>query len=477
MNFLVKAIHRSATLNLKRTLAFAVVVPLLLMTALSGLFLWQIRHLLDTSRSVARSDQVIAQARNVEKLLVDMETGMRGYLYLLEPVFLGPYTRARAEIEPQWSVLEDLVKDNPSQLKRVQESRVVAQAWMSNAAFRIGNAKTRQSKEELLSRAMRGKDLMDSLRADFRVILDDQTRIRDERRLATEQTTRWTLGSGLGIALIWGLMIALWTRRQIVGIASTYEKALGDLAGAQKALHEINEQLEVKVQERTVALTSSNAELEAFCYSVSHDLRAPLRGIDGFSQALLEDYGNVLDAQGKQYLKFVREGIQQMGKLIDDLLNLSRLTRIEMRKESFDLSEVARIIGERLRRENPDRTVHFTAQPGIQVEGDRGLLEAVIENLLANAWKFTAKKPDARIEFGQKETPEGRVLFVKDNGAGFDMAYISKLFGAFQRLHSPNEFKGTGVGLATVRRVIHRHGGRIWAEATVGQGASFYFTL
>ena len=217
--------------------------------------------------------------------------------------------------------------------------------------------------------------------------------------------------------------------------------------------------------------------MEAFAYSVSHDLRAPLRSIDGFSQALLEDCADELDTQGKDYLERVRAGCQHMGQLIDDLLNLSRLTRREMHREAVDLSELAERIATRLRQAQAERQVEFVVVNDLIVQGDRTLLQVVLENLLGNAWKFTGTHPRARIEFGVAEVEGQPAYFVRDNGVGFDMAYADKLFGAFQRLHTVEEFPGTGIGLATVQRIVHRHGGRVWAEGAVEQGATFYFTL
>ncbi len=214
-----------------------------------------------------------------------------------------------------------------------------------------------------------------------------------------------------------------------------------------------------------------------FAYSVSHDLRAPLRSIDGFSQVLMEDYGAQLDEAGRDSLRRVRAATQRMGTLIDDLLKLARVTRAEMRTEVVDLGVMARDIAAELQRTTPERQVEFAIAQGLEARGDARLLRVALENLLGNSWKYTAKQPKPKIEFGSIEENGGRAFLVRDNGAGFDMQYADKLFGVFQRLHSVSEFEGTGVGLATVRRIIVRHGGRIWAEGAVDQGATFYFTL
>ena len=224
-------------------------------------------------------------------------------------------------------------------------------------------------------------------------------------------------------------------------------------------------------------LMQANKELEAFSYSVSHDLRAPLRAIDGFSQALLEDYEDKLDEEGKDYLHRVRAGCQRMGHLIDDILSLSRVTRSEMQRAKVDMTALAHTIASELHNMHPDRQAEFAIEKGVIGEGDPRMLRVLLENLLNNAWKFTQKEPFTRIEFGVSKNDGREVYCVHDNGVGFDMTYADKMFTAFQRLHKADEFDGTGVGLATAQRIIYRHGGRIWAEGVVGQGATFFFTL
>jgi signal transduction histidine kinase len=240
---------------------------------------------------------------------------------------------------------------------------------------------------------------------------------------------------------------------------------------------ELNAELEDRVRDRTAQLEAANHELEAFSYSVSHDLRAPLRAIDGFSQALIEDFPNDVPEEAQRYLSRIRAGTARMGQLIEDLLNLSRLSRGTLQRTEVDVSELARQILAELRLREPGRQVDAYVWDGLHADADAQLLRVVFDNLIGNAWKFTARVEHPRIEVGAMRDGERRVFFVRDNGAGFDMRFADKLFSPFQRLHGAQEFSGTGIGLATVQRVVHRHGGRIWADAHVGKGAAFYFTL
>jgi PAS domain S-box-containing protein len=337
-----------------------------------------------------------------------------------------------------------------------------------NSAFATSCGK--QTPEELSGKTdfdIWPKKLAEKYRADDAEILKQKMPIHVEETIFDLGQTKWfeTFKNPI-----------LDETRQVIGTTG-FARDITERKQVEEEIRLLNTELEQRVRERTVQLETTNKELEAFSYSVSHDLRAPLRGIDGWSQALLEDYHDKLDEQGRQYIERVRSETQRMGHLIDDMLKLSRVTRAEMTRERVDLSALAQAIAERLKDNEPRRQVDFNIQAGLTAQGDSYLLEVALANLLDNAFKFSGKRAEARIEFGQTESQGQRVFFVRDNGAGFDMAYSQKLFGTFQRMHKATEFPGTGVGLATVQRVVHRHGGRVWAEAEVERGATFYFTL
>jgi light-regulated signal transduction histidine kinase (bacteriophytochrome) len=263
---------------------------------------------------------------------------------------------------------------------------------------------------------------------------------------------------------------------EIREIGESYNALMETLRLREEQLRNFNQDLEERIHQRTQALEAANKELEAFSYSASHDLRAPLRAIDGFGQALMEDFGSSLDPVAQNYLHRMCDAARRMSELIDNLLKLSRVTRYEMQVASLDMSELAEAVASQLREQYPDRKVDFRVAPGMQVRADPNLLRIALDNLIGNAWKYTGQIATPEVVFEKFDRDHETVYVLRDNGAGFDMRFADKLFGAFQRLHG-KEFEGTGIGLAIVQRILIRHGGRIWAEAQVDTGASFYFTL
>lgn len=266
-------------------------------------------------------------------------------------------------------------------------------------------------------------------------------------------------------------------KRKVEALNVQLQREVEERQRAQEEIRNLNRALELRVIEQGVDLASSNRELAVFSYSASHDLRAPLRAMDGFCQALLEDYADRLDDDGKDLLRRVRAASQHTDRLIDGLLELSQTVRSEIRRASVDLSTMAQTIALELQKSDPVRRVEFAVSPGLAVNADPKMMRIVLEKLLGNAWKFTSKHQQARIEVGTTEHEGERAYFVRDDGAGFDMRYADKLFGPFQRLHAQKEFEGTGIGLATVQRIIDRHGGRLWAEGKVEQGATVFMTV
>jgi light-regulated signal transduction histidine kinase (bacteriophytochrome) len=322
-------------------------------------------------------------------------------------------------------------------------------------------------------------DRMDSVQLTIHNIEAEEQSLLAERTVDAASARRWVWGSfTLAFVLDFLLLVAAFEQLVRAGRArERIEASSEEIAGLNRQLTEVNEELESRVAQRTRELEESNEELEAFSYSVSHDLRAPLRTIDGFSLALEEDFAEKLDADGRDYISRVRNGVQRMGMLIDALLQLSRVTRSDVQRELVDLSQLATLVFREIQAGDPAREVNWIAQPGVIAEADPRLMRIAFENLIGNAWKFTARTPDATVTFGSSPENGKTVYFVRDNGAGFDMTYVDRLFTAFQRLHGDREFKGSGIGLATVSRIIRRHHGSIWAEGEPGKGATFFFTL
>jgi len=469
-----------------------------------------VKVLLSNEAWVQHTLQVIDQVEIIMGSAKDAETGNRGFLITGDENYLEPYTRAVQQLPAEIDAFASLIADNPYQRQRLFDLRAVLDERLELLAQGIAERRAGNRDEvRLLVLSGTGKAEMDHLRR----IADDME--AEEQRLLVRRTAaahRSSVQARLTIALASALDLVLLVlmfrylarertlRVEKERVAAQLAAAKAETEAKAAELLTLNDQLEERVAKRTSELETANRELEAFSYSVSHDLRAPLRTIDGFSLALEEDYGAAVDAVGKDYIRRVRSGVQRMGQLIDALLQLSRITRADLVRERFDMGEVARTVvseielgiqsasksngtsngngtssGNGTETSHEIKPVQFHIEPGPEAVGDPKLMRVALENLLGNAVKFSSKVPTPVVEFGWD--PSAEAWFVKDNGAGFDMYYSNKLFNAFNRLHGDKDFKGSGIGLATVARVVHRHHGRIWADSVVGRGATFWFTL
>jgi signal transduction histidine kinase len=445
-----------------------------------------VRSLLESEAWLAHTWEVMGQEERIMQLLDAAESSARGYVLSSgRQAMLGPFRTAQQELPKQMEQFRDLTLDNPEQQKNLSELKGVVQRRLdllqslvdtredSGMRSSIAMVDTGAGEAEMI----RARALLDSMEGEERKLLAN-------RGIEVHQDGVRTMFA-IGLACVLDLLM--------IGLVSWYLGRERDMrlaaeesavklseatTAAQRSAEEVsilNAELEQRVQERTAELESTNRELEAFSYSVSHDLRAPLRTIDGFSLALMEDYADVVDETGRDYIKRVRTGVQRMGQLIDALLQLSRITRAELVRETIQPVAIAQSVIAALKEENPERNMTFTVTPGPLAQADPKLVQVALENLLGNAVKFTSRKEHAEISFGWDAAKNA--WRVQDNGAGFDMHYADKLFNAFNRLHGDKDFKGSGIGLATVARVIRRHHGRIWADSTVNDGATFWFTL
>jgi len=414
---------------------------------------------------VLRSHQVTGAVQEVFTDLADAESAQRAYLATGDPGQRQAFRTASLAIPMTVQRLSGLVQDRPEQWARAQE---------------LG--KGLAARVDWLERAGPSQDaphqtVPDALRAQA------GTLIREEKLMLAERERRFN--RHYREAQAFSTAIAMLRLASLAGILLLLLRHVARREESEQRLHEselrlleLNRELEQRVGERTAQLESTIKELESFNYSVSHDLRSPLRGIDGFSQVLVEEYSGRLDETGRHYLSRIRLGAQRMGQLIDGLLRMSRLNRSPLERVDLDLSALFREVAADLASSGPERRVEVVISDGIRVRADRQMMRVVLENLLNNAWKFTARNERPRVEVDQLVAGDGaRTISVRDNGVGFDMAFAEKLFQAFQRLHADPEFAGTGIGLAIVRRIIQRHGGRVWAEAEPGAGATVFFTI
>ena len=429
--------------------------------------------------------RVINQVEQIMSLSKDAETGSRGFLITNDESYLEPYTQAISFLPAQLDTFQSLTAEDPSQQQRIVEIRAVLEERLSLLKQGIDLRRAGSTDDvHALVVSGTGKAQMDHLRQLANDAKAEERRllaIRNKEVVMSAKRARQTLLLATGLDLILIILMFRYFSRErrmrfeALATASALATSRAQIVENAEEIQQLNVTLEERVRQRTTELENTNRELEAFSYSVSHDLRAPLRTIDGFSLALEEDYTDAVDEVGRDYIKRVRAGVQRMGGLIDALLQLSRVTRADITPEPLDLSALAENVAANVQEENPERPLNLTIEPGLRVEADPKLLRVALENLFGNAAKFTGKVDHPIIQFGWDQKEEA--YFIRDNGAGFDMHYSDKLFGAFNRLHGDKDFKGSGIGLATVARVIGRHHGRIWAHAEVDHGATFFFTV
>ncbi len=461
--------HYTNPQEFKKILIQATLLPIALSLFLSVLFIQQVYSVLDENQKVRHSDEVLNVAGESLKLVLDSETSFRGYVITKNDEYLVPWNQARSQFNEISGQLLKMVSDNSIQSTQVLKIKNLYDSWNTEALETLAYREKFNRDTPLEAQKMR-KELMNAIRANFDEFISTERQIRNKRWDDAEETSRKAIYIIIGLGIFLGCTLATMSLLQLKQLSNNYTTAYSSLSAA-------TDHLEETVAQRTHELTMVNRELEAFSYSVSHDLRAPLRGIDGFSQILVEDYGDKLDGEAIRYLGFIRSGVQKMGILIDDLINLSRLTRAEFNLVEVDLSVVAAEIIKELQLQNPERKVEFINFNSHNILADAGLLRAALQNLISNAWKYSKTKDVSHIELGQVIKDGIVTYYVKDNGVGFDMRFYDKLFQPFQRLHNKDQFDGSGIGLATVARIIRRHNGTIWAESELGQGSIFYFTL
>jgi signal transduction histidine kinase len=430
----------------------------MLLVVLTGTALTAVGKTVEDLRRVARTHELIAQVRRARIALGEVEVAARDHLLTGDRARLAGSERARQAIHRHLARAREVADDDPDERVRVEAltARVEERLRSLDATAAARGTGT-------LDPAAAAAAVEKGARQDDRIHdVADEVLDRAEARLSRDasEADEAAVARNVGVAGVLCLTLAL-----LAGGFFFVRRELRRRLAAEAGL-----------REATRVAEASSRELEAFSYTLAHDLRAPLRAIDGFAQALVEDAEPRLEAPERDFLRRIRAAAQRMGTLIDDLLDLARITRTRFVRESVDLSATAAAVVEELRSADPGRDVEVVVQPGLTAEGDRRLLRVALENLLGNAWKYTSKKPRARIEFARVATAPPTYV-VRDDGAGFDMAYAGRLFAPFQRLHGEAEFPGTGIGLAGVQRIVHRHGGTVRAEGKVGEGASFYFTL
>ena len=465
------------TVEFRRLLTRAFLIPAILLALLAVALGGGVALLVRQARLTQRSDMVLAQSARLRELLVDRETGLRGYLLSGDRAFLVPLERADRLLIETEGKLRRLISEDPDQLARLEIVASMAQQWSSYAVHEralfesgqdyIHHFRTGEGVQRLASML----EVLDTLGESEQV----RRRERAEHAALTGRLLFWLSLVCVGtLALVLGHA----SRRQLLALARSHGEAVVAMEEREQRIRELNASLEQRVTERTQALAAVNAELEAFTSTVSHDLRAPLRQLGGFTRLLDESAGPRLDARERSYVTMLRSTAAEAVQMVDDLLSFSRVSRADLRSRPVDLNAVLGSARDGLLHEQEGREVEWVIHPLPTVQGDPTMLLLVLRNLLSNALKYTRSRRPACVEVGTVNMPGAEdIVYVRDNGVGFDMKYAHKLFGVFQRLHRADQFEGSGIGLAHVRRIVQRHGGRVWGVGVPDQGATFYVAL
>ena len=453
-----------------RIASICLMVTIALMLVIGIVSYQTTRRFLVNDALVERSHEAISMSDQVLSDLRDAETGQRGFLLTGSDDYLEPYTLGVAAVAKDLDALADLTSANPNQKANMQLLRTATNGKLAELKLTVDTERSQGYDAALvIVKTNRGKFLMDNVRSAIGNVKAEATRrlalrTRDAEN-AAEEAQRWSVGGYVSVLI---LMIT----------ALLYiDRYISERQRAEREVRALNQDLERRVEDRTAALLEANRELEAFSYSVSHDLRAPLRHISGFAEMLRKKAEGQLDETCQRYVLTIQESGQHAGALVDDLLAFSRMGKAEMRLGVVDMNSIVAAVRKDLAIEIDQRDVQWKVDELPPAYGDSSMLRLVWQNLIGNAVKYTKKRSTATIEIGAKSEAGETIYFVRDNGAGFDMRYVDKLFGVFQRLHGKEEFEGTGIGLANVRRIVNRHFGRTWAEGEVDNGATFYFTL